>query len=408
MKLCYLHNKKDGDFSFHKDVFLEQFPQNDILNIEKIKKPNQHYDFYLIDLDKIDKQVSADIHYFFEDIQNPLIYFFIPKDYKISLIQLAFMVQAKSIITTIQDTNKVINKIYKDYQFHLEQDKALSLGTSLLNNHSYIIYKGNELTFASEQLLRDLNCSTKEEAHKILFSKIEIDEILEHENAINKFIYKINQDVTFFVKSVKSENYTLISLEINNDYEQSCGNNTTHISTRLTFIELLKDKMLEKMMSNKNLVILTMRIDSVSKSIAKIEEENFRKKFLYEIEQIIDNKLVLAEYHTDFYVALFEDISFSELKDKAKNYHLQILNFLNKQKIKHIVSLCVVNIKDENLNPVLTTLEEIADNSIEEQILDEDHIEYINDFQDGMQTPDIINYLLDTIYINKNDLKLLN
>lgn len=379
-----------------------------MVDIENMCKPKEHYDFYLVDLDNVDKQVSADIHYFFENVQNPLIYFFVPKDYKISLIQLAFMVQAKSIITTIQDTNKVITKIHKDYQFHLEQDKALSLGTSLVNNHSYLIYKDNELTFASEQLLRDLDCSSKEEAHRILSSKIEIDDILERENAINKFVYKINQDITFFVKSIRSENYTLISLEVNNDYEQSCGNNTNYISTRLSFIELLKDKMLEKMMSNKNLAILTMRVESVSKSITKIEEENFRKKFIYEIEQILDSKISLAEYHTDFYVALFENTTFQELKDRAKNYHLQILNFLNKQKIKHIISLCVVNIQDDNLNPVLTTLDEISDDTIEEQLLNEDYIEYINDFQEGMQTPDIINYLLDTIFINKNDLKLLN
>ncbi len=407
LKLCYVHNKKEEDFSTHKDVFLKKFPDYNLININYITKPDQEYDFYLVDLGTVDKKVSSLIHEFFENIQNPLIYFFIPKDYKISLIQLAFMVEAKSVITAIQDTNKVINKILKDYQIHIEQDKALSLGNSLINHHSYMIYNDSNPIFASEQLLRDLNCNLEENVYKIISSKLDINELLENDNPVNKFVYKIDNAV-FFVKSIRSENYTFISFELNNDYEQNCANDTGHISTRLTFIELLKDKMLEKMMSNKLLNLLTMKVNSVSKMLTKVDEENFRKKFIYEIEQIIDSMLILAQYNTDFYVVMFENISFDTLKERAKNYHLQMLNFLNKQKLKHIVSICAVNIQNDELNPVLTTLDEIAEENIEENLLDADHIEYINDFQDDMETSDIINYLLDTIYINNNDLKLLN
>jgi hypothetical protein len=56
----------------------------------------------------------------------------------------------------------------------------------------------------------------------------------------------------------------------------------------------------------------------------------------------------------------------------------------------------------------LTTLDEISDKTIDDELIDEDHIVYINDFQENMEPSDIINYLLDTIYINNNDLKLLN
>jgi hypothetical protein len=407
LRLCYLHNKSKETFSSHQKIFLEQFPNNDLIDLNTTKKPEFDYDIYLVDLGVVDKNVSALIHDFFEFISNPLIYFFVPKNYKISLIQLAFMVEAKSVITTIQDTNKVIKKIHKDYQLHLEHDKALSLGNSLVNHHSYMIFKDLEPTFASEQLLRDLECETQEDVYNIISNKTDINNLIENEECISRTIKKIDKWV-FFVKSIKSENYTFVSFELNEEYEPTNINNTDHVSTRLTFIELLKDKMLEKMVSDKPLTLLSIKIDSISKSIDKIDEENFRKKLAYEINQIIDNKLIFTQYNTDFYVLMFEGISFEDLKNQAKNYHLQILNFLTREKLKHIASLCAVNILDNDLNPVLTTLDEISDKTIDDELIDEDHIVYINDFQENMEPSDIINYLLDTIYINNNDLKLLN
>ena len=415
MKLCYLHNKTK-DFSKHKEIFLKNYPDNDMMKITSIKKKVMDYDLYLVDVQKVDKRVSELVNNFFLDIENPLIYFFVPKDYTISLIQLAFMVNAKSIITSSQDTNKVIAKIEKDFHKHIESSKALELGNNLVNHHSYMIYKDKKFSYASKQLLRDLKCKTVKELRKKIDENIDVKRFFIDDEPVKRFIStEISKDSTFFIKSIRSDNYTLVSFELNNDYEPRQDTHN-YISGRLTYIEFLKDKILEKMVADKLLSILTLDIREIANKFSQKDEEIFIKNFLHEVELIIDSKLILAQYDTDMYVVLFEDIDFFEMQKKAQNYYLQILNFLNKQKLDIDIYMYAINIVEPELNPILQTLDTLSQEDLtntqfyllDNIPLDASDIEYINDFQKNMDIKDRISYLLGSIYENNNDLKLLN
>jgi len=407
IKICYLHNKTKN-FSHHKDKFFEKYPDSDMVKITTIKKSIMDYDLYLVDVEKVDKRVSELVNNFFTDIENPLIYFFVPAEYKISLIQLAFMVNAKSIITSTQDTDKVILKIGKDIKKHKELTKALELGTNLVNHHSYMIYRDKKFFYASKQLLRDLKCKTMKELHQKVDENIDVKKFFIDDEPVKRFISTaISKDSTFFIKSIRSGNYTIVSFELNNDYEPK-QDNRNYISGRLTYIEFLKDKVLEKMVADKQLSILTIDINEVSNMLSEKDEEIFIKNFLYEVELIIDSKLILAQYDTNMYVVLFEDIDFLKMQKKAQNYYLQIINFLNKEKLDIDVHMYAINIVDPELDPILKTLDAIADNEVDRNPLDPADIEYINDFQKNMDAEDTINYLFNSIQENDNDLKLLN
>ena len=407
IKLCYLHNKKDN-FSQHKDIFLDEYKDHDIVNLRKVKKPKREYNLYLVDLEKVDKVISSLATDFFADVELPLIYFLLPKDYKTSLVQLAFILDAKSIITTTQDTKKVIAKIQKDMLKHEEYVQALSLGNNLINHHSYIIYKDEKFHYASKQLLRDLKCKTMKELQRKVDNNIDVKKFFIDDEPVKRFIStEISKDCTFFIKSIRSGNYTLVSFELNNDYEPK-QENQNYISGRLTYIEFLKDKVLEKMVADKLLSILTIDISEASNKFSPKDEEIFIKNFLYEVEMIIDSKLILAQYDADLYVVLFEDISFIQMQKKAQNYYLQILNFLNKQNLDIDAHIYAVNITDPELDPILKTLDAISENDFDNIPLDPSDVEYINDFQKNMDQEAKIHYLLESIYENKNDLKLLN
>ena len=407
MKLCYLHNKVK-DFSIHKDIFLEKYRDHQVVNIKKTKKPKQDYDIFLVDFENVDKTLSTLATDFFSDLETPLIYFLLPKDYKTSLIQLAFILNAKSVITVTQDTEKVITKINKDNKQHSEYSKAVSLGNSLVNHHSYMIYKDEKFSYASKQLLRDLKCKTMRELQKKVDKNIDVKKFFLDDEPVKRFIStEISKDSTFFIKSIRSENYTLISFELNNDYEpkQDAFN---YISGRLTYIEFLKDKVLEKMVANKLLSILTLDIRDIENIFSEKDEEIFVKNFLHEVELIIDSKLILAQYDSYMYVVLFEDIDFYKMQKKAQNYYLQILNFLNKQKQNFDINIYAINIVDPELDPILKTLDSIVKDDLDTVPLDSSDVEYINDFQKNMDATDTISYLLSSIYENENDLKLLN
>jgi hypothetical protein len=407
MKLCYLHNKTK-DFSMHKEMFLKEYADNTILNIKKIKKPDKDYDIYLVDLENVDKKVSSMATDFFEDLEAPLIYFLLPKDYKTSLIQLAFMLDAKSIVTVTQDTKKVIAKINKDFVKHKEHIKALSLGSSLVNHHSYMIYKDKKFSYASKQLLRDLKCKNARELQKKVNKNIDIKKFFIDNEPVKRFISTaLSKDSTFFIKSIRSENYTLISFELNKDYEPR-QDAIKYVSGRLTYIEFLKDKILEKMVADKLLSILTLDISEIINKFSQKDEELIIKNFLHEIELIVDSKLILAQYEAYLYVVLFEDIDFIKMQKKAQNYYLQILNFLNKQELDFDIHLHAINISEPELDPILKTLNAIVEDELDDICIDHKDIVYINNFQENMTAEDTVSYLLDSIYENDNDLKLLN
>ena len=407
MTLCYLHNKIEN-FSKHKDTFLEYFKNHKVVNIKKTEKLEIEYDLYLIDFINVDKNITTLVTTFFEDLESPLIYFLLPKDYKVSLMQLAFILNAQSIITVTQDTNKVIIKINKEYEQHKEYQKALSLGKSLVNNHSYMMYKDKDFSYASKQLLRDLHCKNEKELQKKVNQNIDINKFFIDDEPVKRFIStKISKDSTFFIKSIRSGDYTIISFELNHDYETNANDNN-YISGRTTYIEFLKDKILEKMVADKLLSILTIDISDMKDKFSEKDKEATIKKFIYEVKLIIDSKLILAQYSPNLYVVLFENIDFLKMQKKAQNYYLQILNFLNKEKMNFDINIYAINIVDAELKPILKTLDAISENKINKIAIDSSDLEYINNFQINMDAQDKISYLLDSIYENGNDLKLLN
>lgn len=387
-------------------MFLQNYKNN--VNINDKQEVNKNHDIYLVDVDFVDKKISIKINEFFYDIETPLIYFLLPKEYKTALIQLAFMLDSKSIITVSQDTTKAIAKIDKDYERHTQQNKVLSLGNNLVNHHSYMIYKNSEFSYASQQLLKDLGCKTMQEVHKKVSKHINIDDFFIDEEPVKRLISRtLDKNSVFFIKGIRSDGFVLISFELNNDYEPK-QNTKEYISTRLSFIELLKDKILEKMVSDKDICIMTIDLYGISKVLSLKDEEIFIKKFLFEVELIIDSKLILAQYDDGFFTVLFENISFKNMQKKAQNYYLQMMTFFNKHKVEHEVSIYVINIPEAELEPVLTTIDAILEDDFSKSGLDKSEIKYINDFQKDMDTQDTIKYLLDTIYTNNNDLKLVN
>ena len=409
MGLCHLYYERT--ISLHKDKLLNAFENSVLVDISQTDEVGKDYKFYIVELSTVDKKLSKLVQGIFHSITNPLIYFLIPKDYNISLLQLAFMVNAKSLITINQDTDKVIAKIKKDYQIHIDDYKGVSLGKHLINHHPYIVFKDSELSFVSEQLYRDFECKNMDEIQKKVCSKLDIEKLLLEEQPIKRAtvtnLKDDDEDVTYFVKSIINNDENLISVEAQPDYEPKCKD-LHYISTRVSFVELLKDKLLEKMMSDKLFSILTIKIEAISKLLTKADEEIFRKEFLYEVELILDSKLILSQYDTDLYVVLFEDLSFDELEEKAKNFHLQIANFLSRQVSKYVISLYILNITEIELNPILSLIDGIAQDDADILLSDNENIKYISNYQDNMEEKEMIKYLLESIFINKSKLNLLN
>jgi uncharacterized protein YeeX (DUF496 family) len=340
LNLCHLYTTTTT--SAHANYLLEAFDDSISIDIE-IVHTFDDYAIYVLEIGKVTKEISLKLKKIFESKINPLIYFLIPKEHSLALFQLAFLLQAKRIITLHQDIYKVINNIRIDFITHVDAYNGSMLGKNLMNNYVYMIFNGNQLAFASRQLLQDFNCNTLLDVEDKVCSKLDLYELLApDECSIKKMVIKnLQENETYFVKSVTNSNETLISFEAHKEYESSCGE-LSYVSNRISFVELLKDKLIEKIIATKAFSLITIHIKNlknIGKSTDKAELASFLKEFLLEVELILGQKSMLAQYDSDLYIACFENIHFHTIQEKAKNFHLQISKFITKQNFKPILSL---------------------------------------------------------------------
>ncbi len=410
IELCHLYSGVST--SVHIDKILGSFKESQSFNISTISELKR-YSVYVVEVEEIDKESSLKIRKLLESKMDSLIYFIVPKTYNIMFFQLAFMLKAQTVITQRQSTDKVIAKIKSDFVQSRDNYLQQILGKSLIKSQDFLLFRDKKLVFASQQLLKDFECKNLIEVQEKIFSQFDIDALLLKDSIATEFVVDASKPSrSFFIKSttLSSEDEKVISLEPYVKKESNCLE-VYAISGRTSFVELLKDKLLEKSISDKSFAIITIQVENLKKlnrALDKEELENLFKELLFQIGTILDDKLTLAQFDKEFYVTIFEDISFEDLKKKARSFHLQLPSFISKQKIKPIVTLFAFNIENLELNDILDTLENIADKKLSTKEIENENLQYISNIQDDMSEKEIINLQLNTNHINGTEFKLLN
>ena len=410
MNLCHLYG--NGTDSMHIEKMLSSFDNSvsiDFTNIDSVGD----YGIYIVEIGQITKELSEKVRTLFSATVNPLIYFLVPQKYNIMFFQLAFLLGVKTIITQRQDTDKVIAKIKSDFKYHKDNYLEHILGKSLIKSQDFLFFRDNKLIFVTPQLLKEFNCVELSDLEQKIFSQINIDNLLEKDKSSIKSI--VNEDaknLKYLIRSVSlnSKDEKVVSIEPYLDDSQNC-NQLDFVSSRTSFIELLKDKVLEKSISEKKLSIITIQVENLKKldnNLNKIETETIFKELLVYIESIIGDKLMFSQFNMEFYVALFEDISFEELKDKAKDFNMKLTEFISEQKYKPLITLFALDINDIELNDILITLENISQKKLTDKQIKNENLEYISNIQKDISEKEMIDIQLNSAYINGTEFKLLN
>lgn len=410
MNLCHLYNKSTN--SPHIKKILESFDKSVSFNIDDIEK-TRDYNIYLIETNEVDKELTLRLKKFFDSKPNMLIYFLVPKDYTLIIFQLAFLLGAKTVITPNQNTDKTIEKIKNDYKSYETRYLESLLGKTFIRTQAIILFKDNRPVFASKELLQEFKCENLSMVNEKILSQIDIDTLLlEDEKIIKPIINTLNEEKKYFLRSMSinenNEKTVLIEPYLQ---EKSLIKELSFVSTRVGFIELLKDKLIEKSISKKSFSIITISIENMKKleiDLNKVEMEDMLKDFLIQVESLLNKKLILAQYSRDFYVTLFEDIEFEEIKDKAQSFHTELLNYIHKQKQHPAVGVFAFDMADNDLNEILIMLEDIAAKTLSKEEINKNNIHYINNIQEHMNEKEMINFLLEDAFINAREFKLLN
>ncbi len=115
MSLCYIYDKTTH--CVHRDELLSSFENSVSLDVSAMSVLAD-FPIYIVELETVNKSISLKIKSLFEVKISPLIYFVVPEKHSLMLFQLAFLVQAKTIITIHQDTAKVVKKLKSDLVKH--------------------------------------------------------------------------------------------------------------------------------------------------------------------------------------------------------------------------------------------------------------------------------------------------
>lgn len=410
MSLCHLYNNEID--SVHVDKIISSFEDSVSIDFTDVDFIDEH-GIYIVEIQEITKELSEKLISLFETKENSLIYFLVPQKYNLMFFQLAFLLNAKTIITQRQDTDKVISKIKSDFKYHKDNYLEYILGKSLIKSQEFLFFRNKKLVYATEQLFEEFDCVTLFDIEERFLSQLNIDELLKEDKGVIKYIVDSeNQKDKFFIKSVtiNVNDEKVVSIEPFSNDLQNCDQ-VDFVSSRTSFIELLKDKVLERSISNKSFSIITIQVENLKKldmSLNKIETETIFKELLVYIESIMENKLILSQFNMEFYVALFEDLSFEELKDKANNFNLQLTEFINEQKYKPLITLFALDINSMELNDILITLESISLKKLTDNQIQNENLAYIDNIQKDISEKEMIDLQLNSTYINKNEFKLLN
>lgn len=408
MKLCHLYYQNKQ--ALFIDNLGSLFPSSNSLDIANIESLDE-YDVYILEFEKIDKTLMQNIRALFENKPHALLYFLVSKEYNLLLFQLAFLLGSKAFFTPTQDADKIFAKIKNDMKLHEEEFLHTLLGKITLQSQLFLLFKKEKLFFASKSFLQDFNCTNLEEIQKNILSTLDIKEILS-KDALHAMPIENRHKQDYF--------YHLRTISINQKNEKvlffepfiqkkNLGEEFSFIIPRLSFIELLKDKIIETGVEHKPLSLVTIQIENMSslrKSMNELEIENMMRDFLLQVKILLQNKIFFGQYDKDLYVALFEKNSFEEVEKIANEFHLKLSNYLQKQKNIPLVGLFATDITKENLNDVLVTLENILHKRVSEE--SGGQLIYISNVQENMDEAATIRNLLETVYVNATEIKLLN
>ncbi len=407
MNLCYLYNKK---ITYpHVKELLSQFEGSETIDLST-HKCTKEYGIYVLDTSELDKENANNIRTLFKSRPNALIYMISPKSASASFYQLAYLLKAKSIISSKQDVKKIASMMKSAFLAQLDENKSLYVGRFIADAACYMIFKKQELHYVSDTLLKNFECNSLEEVKEKVCSRLDLQKLLSHDSQ-NFQSGQIFGDETKLdiVKSIYRNDEYLLTVD-RFDFDQLHCNAESDLATRLKFIDFLKERLVEENEKHKY-SILTIKIANFKKIgnlIGKSEQENFVHEFLAKAKDLLQKYLIFSEYYHDFFVALYKEIPFTELEEKAQRFYSDMEEFLSTFNFKVDIALHVMELDGLELGVVLSILDSIRTNKISKKEIRDKKIKYIGRYRENMSDKEIIALLLDDSFINDVDLKLVN
>jgi hypothetical protein len=408
--LIHLYYKTSSSTQIQEVIdALEVCKKIDISNITTLEND----EIYLVEINTANKDFLMHIRKLLQSKTQNLIYFFINNSQSLMLFQLASMLKVNNIFTPKHETSKLISIIKKDIDINKTNLIEHAIVKTLTNEQCFMIFDSTGLKFASQKLYDEFECSDLEMVKSKVCLQFDLSSFLEQNSFKKEKFNFASTSKTYNIKSITStfnaDKYIYL------EDVSKVANNDKHgidfIKNRIYFIEILKEKILQKSISNSILSIITIQVEnmhSLRSYWSEYEIEMATRDLLLQVEIEIESHTLLAQYNNNLYLTLFEDLDFEAIKLKASAIQTHISAYTSKQKIKPIIGLYAFDINDLELNNILKIIADISNEDISSQDIQTQKLHKVINIDSELDDERAIDILLQATFTNKTPIKLLN
>jgi|GEM_PF-1735236 len=414
MKICHIYRSKRGSSLIQK--LLELYDDADSIEISEISSFSGAQ-VYIIELEKVDDNLARSLKKHLSLHSHPLVYFYIGEKYAFALFQLALQLNVKAYIRESYDPVKLSKKINSDYKANEDSYLENLLGKSLLCEKHFLLFENQRLFYASKKFLEDFSLQSFKDIEEKFLNLFDLQTLLQKES----FALEVLEDknaMTYHLRSAELTNKDekILFLDPFVACKEELTNKTSSplafLSNRISFIELLKDKLIETDISTENrFVVATFHMENIDKlrtDLNSLEIEDAIRDFLIQTKVLLNDMLAMSLYDKDFYVALFENEEYTDFQKKIHTFNNEISLFFQQQKYRPLLGIFTFVIKEKDLNDTLLLLEKIYNKNITQSDTQKHSLEYISNMQEDMSETEVISSSLEGAFVNNSTLKLLN
>ena len=376
-------------------------------------KTVENSDVYFVEIDKVEKQILLHIKQLFSNKTDSLIYFFINDSHSLMLFQLSSLLNVKTIVTPKSDMTKVLASIKKDISLKQMTQLEHVIADTMTHDHCFMIFNSNNLKYASQKLYDDFSCKDLDDVKLKVCTQFKLGDLL---NDIISF-----EESVYFALNSKTYNIDLAPSTVNGDkfiYLEKVSEADSHnrldvdfIKNRIYFIEVLKEKILEKSISDSKLGVITIQVENIKKlkdDWTEYDIEESIHALLLEVNGAIQSHDLLTQYDNGLYLILFDGLDFESIKSKALTIQNHILMYMKDKKIKPIVGLYALDVNDLELNKTLEIIYNLSRDEVSTKDINADILHKIINVSEEMDDREVIDILLQAIFTNKSPIKLIN
>jgi hypothetical protein len=384
-QLCHLYYYHT--LSKHTQPLLEQFDSVSI-DIKTTSKAIEA-DFYVVELQEISNDISKIVQNIFSHIDYPVIYFDIPKKHSFLHIQLAVFLKSKFILSPMHDTSKVIKKIKQDIVLYQKEHSFKEIANYLGLNEIYFIVENKKITYASEKLFMEFGsiCTSLSDIYQNVFKQINLKSKTQTIDGKNYTLDKIKLSGKNFFLLSKMSNKITSDLKL--------------FSTRVKFMETLKNKLLHNGTKDNKLSLITLNIKETEEASVLVDISRLMKGST-------EKKIEVYSYDKGFYIALYEDTHIDKIINFAKQLNVELYTLKKAKNLDMIIEICTLNLEYLEVNDILQKLNYLSHGDVDQEKLLDGKVFLISGMKEGLSDKVIMNNILDVISINKIKFNLFN